>query len=164
MFLTCKLMFSSSDIDHLCLFILQFQVPSTEIDKSTPKFFSHWDPDSKMFTVSILILELFHMSFDCHAFGPHVLMLFWSIDVSFDCHAFESHMLMLYWSSLLRIFTRVLCNFLHQKHEETWIVSRFHSFGCDCIQDSISDYIFINWVDKGYLQEDFSTNLVAPLD
>lgn len=29
-----------------------FQVPSTEIDKSTPKFFSHWDPDSKMFTVS----------------------------------------------------------------------------------------------------------------
>jgi len=31
---------------------LHFQVPSTEIDKSTPKFFSHWDPDSKMFTVS----------------------------------------------------------------------------------------------------------------
>jgi len=29
-----------------------FQVPSTEVDKSTPKFFSHWDPDSKMFTVS----------------------------------------------------------------------------------------------------------------
>ncbi|KAI5442543.1 hypothetical protein KIW84_011549 [Lathyrus oleraceus] len=27
------------------------QVPSTEIDKSTPKFFSHWDPDSKMFTL-----------------------------------------------------------------------------------------------------------------
>ena len=34
------------------VFSLQFQVPSTEIDKSTPKFFSHWDPDSKMFTVS----------------------------------------------------------------------------------------------------------------
>nr|GEW42085.1 splicing factor 3A subunit 2 [Tanacetum cinerariifolium] len=28
-----------------------FKVPSTEIDKSTPKFFSHWDPDSKMFTM-----------------------------------------------------------------------------------------------------------------
>ena len=35
-----------------------FQVPSTEIDKSTPKFFSHWDPDSKMFTVSLFILAL----------------------------------------------------------------------------------------------------------
>ncbi|WVZ04262.1 hypothetical protein V8G54_025068 [Vigna mungo] len=32
--------------------IIAFKVPSTEIDKSTPKFFSHWDPDSKMFTVS----------------------------------------------------------------------------------------------------------------
>lgn len=31
---------------------MSIQVPSTEIDKSTPKFFSHWDPDSKMFTVS----------------------------------------------------------------------------------------------------------------
>ncbi|MCI05587.1 splicing factor 3A subunit 2-like, partial [Trifolium medium] len=31
---------------------ISFKVPSTEIDKSTPKFFSHWDPDSKMFTVS----------------------------------------------------------------------------------------------------------------
>ncbi|THF95228.1 hypothetical protein TEA_024914 [Camellia sinensis var. sinensis] len=30
--------------------IISFKVPSTEIDKSTPKFFSHWDPDSKMFT------------------------------------------------------------------------------------------------------------------
>ncbi|VVB07429.1 unnamed protein product [Arabis nemorensis] len=30
--------------------IIAFKVPSTEIDKSTPKFFSHWDPDSKMFT------------------------------------------------------------------------------------------------------------------
>ncbi|XP_027335672.1 splicing factor 3A subunit 2 isoform X3 [Abrus precatorius] len=29
------------------------QVPSTEIDKSTPKFFSHWDPDSKMFTLQL---------------------------------------------------------------------------------------------------------------
>ncbi|PNX56295.1 splicing factor 3A subunit 2-like protein, partial [Trifolium pratense] len=29
---------------------ISFKVPSTEIDKSTPKFFSHWDPDSKMFT------------------------------------------------------------------------------------------------------------------
>ena len=38
-------------------FNLPFQVPSTEIDKSTPKFF-YWDPDSKMFTVS-----LFNMSF-----------------------------------------------------------------------------------------------------
>ncbi|KAH9609866.1 hypothetical protein KSS87_010592 [Heliosperma pusillum] len=28
-------------------------VPSTEIDKSTPKFFSHWDPDSKMFTLQL---------------------------------------------------------------------------------------------------------------
>ncbi|KAF5960073.1 hypothetical protein HYC85_001282 [Camellia sinensis] len=33
--------------------IISFKVPSTEIDKSTPKFFSHWDPDSKMFTVSL---------------------------------------------------------------------------------------------------------------
>ncbi|KAJ9542587.1 hypothetical protein OSB04_029093 [Centaurea solstitialis] len=30
-----------------------FKVPSTEIDKSTPKFFSHWDPDSKMFTLQL---------------------------------------------------------------------------------------------------------------
>ena len=35
-------------------FVFPFQVPSTEIDKSTPKFFSHWEPDSKMFTVSLL--------------------------------------------------------------------------------------------------------------
>ncbi|RZB84794.1 Splicing factor 3A subunit 2 isoform B [Glycine soja] len=35
------------------VFTLQFQVPSTEIDKSTPKFFSHWDPDSKMFTLQL---------------------------------------------------------------------------------------------------------------
>ncbi|CAL5350896.1 unnamed protein product [Camellia sinensis] len=33
--------------------IISFKVPSTEIDKSTPKFFSHWDPDSKMFTLQL---------------------------------------------------------------------------------------------------------------
>lgn len=33
--------------------IIGFKVPSTEIDKSTPKFFSHWDPDSKMFTLQL---------------------------------------------------------------------------------------------------------------
>lgn len=27
------------------------QVPSAEIDKSTPKFFSHWDPDLKTYMV-----------------------------------------------------------------------------------------------------------------
>ncbi|XP_058743407.1 uncharacterized protein LOC131616165 [Vicia villosa] len=32
---------------------ISFKVPSTEIDKSTPKFFSHWDPDSKMFTLQL---------------------------------------------------------------------------------------------------------------
>ncbi|XP_027069834.1 uncharacterized protein [Coffea arabica] len=33
--------------------IIAFKVPSTEIDKSTPKFFSHWDQDSKMFTLQL---------------------------------------------------------------------------------------------------------------
>ncbi|KAL5718153.1 Splicing factor 3A subunit 2 [Ranunculus cassubicifolius] len=33
--------------------IIAFKVPSTEIDKTTPKFFSHWDPDSKMFTLQL---------------------------------------------------------------------------------------------------------------
>ncbi|CAI9097928.1 OLC1v1034452C1 [Oldenlandia corymbosa var. corymbosa] len=33
--------------------IIAFKVPSTEIDKSTPKFFSHWDKDSKMFTLQL---------------------------------------------------------------------------------------------------------------
>ncbi|XP_039042159.1 splicing factor 3A subunit 2-like [Hibiscus syriacus] len=33
--------------------IIAFKVPSTGIDKSTPKFFSHWDPDSKMFTLQV---------------------------------------------------------------------------------------------------------------
>ncbi|CAL9185763.1 unnamed protein product [Musa hybrid cultivar] len=33
--------------------IIAFKVPSTEIDKSTPKFFSHWDPDLKMFTLQL---------------------------------------------------------------------------------------------------------------
>ncbi|KAI3923344.1 hypothetical protein MKW98_026937 [Papaver atlanticum] len=33
--------------------IIAFRVPSTEICKSTPKFFSHWDPDSKMFTICL---------------------------------------------------------------------------------------------------------------
>ncbi|KAG4184009.1 hypothetical protein ERO13_A09G144600v2 [Gossypium hirsutum] len=33
--------------------IIAFKVPSTEIDKSTPKFFSHWDSDSKMFTLQV---------------------------------------------------------------------------------------------------------------
>ncbi|KAG0472151.1 hypothetical protein HPP92_016697 [Vanilla planifolia] len=33
--------------------IISFKVPSTEIDKSTPKFFSHWDPDLKMFTLQL---------------------------------------------------------------------------------------------------------------
>ncbi|CAA0830336.1 hydroxyproline-rich glycoprotein family protein [Striga hermonthica] len=32
---------------------IAFKVPSTEIDKSTPKFFTHWDPDSKMFTLQL---------------------------------------------------------------------------------------------------------------
>ncbi|GKV36893.1 hypothetical protein SLEP1_g44977 [Rubroshorea leprosula] len=31
--------------------IITFEISSTEIDKSTPKFFSDWDPDSKMFMV-----------------------------------------------------------------------------------------------------------------
>ncbi|XP_072956197.1 uncharacterized protein [Typha angustifolia] len=30
-----------------------FKIPSTEIDKSTDKFFSHWDPDLKMFTLQL---------------------------------------------------------------------------------------------------------------
>ncbi|KAM7262698.1 hypothetical protein ACFE04_000381 [Oxalis oulophora] len=33
--------------------IIAFKVPSIEIDKATPKFFSHWDPDSKMFTLQL---------------------------------------------------------------------------------------------------------------
>lgn len=33
--------------------VIAFKVPSSEIDKSTPKFFSHWDPDSKMFTLQV---------------------------------------------------------------------------------------------------------------
>ncbi|EPS62786.1 hypothetical protein M569_12003, partial [Genlisea aurea] len=33
--------------------IIAFKVPSAEIDKSTPKFFSYWDPDSKMFTLQL---------------------------------------------------------------------------------------------------------------
>lgn len=36
--------------------VFPFQVPSTEIDKSTQNFFTHWDPDSKMFTVSLCAL------------------------------------------------------------------------------------------------------------
>ncbi|EOA18938.1 hypothetical protein CARUB_v10007569mg [Capsella rubella] len=32
---------------------IYFKVPSTEIDKSSPKFFSHWDQDSKMFTFQV---------------------------------------------------------------------------------------------------------------
>ncbi|XP_073277218.1 uncharacterized protein [Primulina huaijiensis] len=39
--------------------IISFKVPSTEIDKSTPKFFSHWDPDSKMFTCFNIQLQLY---------------------------------------------------------------------------------------------------------
>ncbi|KAF3325484.1 splicing factor 3A subunit 2 [Carex littledalei] len=30
-----------------------FKVPSTEIDKVADKFFTHWDPDSKMFTLQL---------------------------------------------------------------------------------------------------------------
>uniref|UniRef100_A0A2N9FQ42 Uncharacterized protein n=1 Tax=Fagus sylvatica TaxID=28930 RepID=A0A2N9FQ42_FAGSY len=33
--------------------IIAFKVPSTEIDKTPPKFFTHWDPDSKMFTLQL---------------------------------------------------------------------------------------------------------------
>jgi hypothetical protein len=44
--------FSFKKFDCLCL-LFSFQVPSTEIDKTPPKFFTHWDPDSKMFTVSL---------------------------------------------------------------------------------------------------------------
>ncbi|XP_024023004.1 splicing factor 3A subunit 2 [Morus notabilis] len=33
--------------------IIGFKVPSTEIDKSTQNFFTHWDPDSKMFTLQL---------------------------------------------------------------------------------------------------------------
>ncbi|GLJ05430.1 hypothetical protein SUGI_0018110 [Cryptomeria japonica] len=33
--------------------IIAFKVPSTEIDKATSKFFSHWDPDTKMFTLQL---------------------------------------------------------------------------------------------------------------
>jgi splicing factor 3A subunit 2 len=31
--------------------IIAFKVPSREIDKVASKFFTHWDPDSKMFTL-----------------------------------------------------------------------------------------------------------------
>ncbi|MQL79810.1 hypothetical protein Taro_012261 [Colocasia esculenta] len=33
--------------------IISFKVPSTEIDKSTPKFFSHWDPDLKTYMLQL---------------------------------------------------------------------------------------------------------------
>ncbi|CAM6103931.1 unnamed protein product [Calypogeia fissa] len=33
--------------------IIAFKVPSTEIDKVPHKFFTHWDPDSKMFTLQL---------------------------------------------------------------------------------------------------------------
>ncbi|XP_010451693.1 PREDICTED: splicing factor 3A subunit 2-like [Camelina sativa] len=32
---------------------ISFKVPSTEIDKSSPNFFCHWDQDSKMFTLQV---------------------------------------------------------------------------------------------------------------
>ncbi|XP_078435364.1 hydroxyproline-rich glycoprotein family protein [Wolffia australiana] len=33
--------------------IIAFKVPSVEIDKSTPKFFSHWDPDLKTYMLQL---------------------------------------------------------------------------------------------------------------
>ncbi|KAG0565916.1 hypothetical protein M758_7G022400 [Ceratodon purpureus] len=33
--------------------IIAFKVPSTEIDKVSTKFFTHWDPDTKMFTLQL---------------------------------------------------------------------------------------------------------------
>ncbi|KAF9594181.1 hypothetical protein IFM89_028838 [Coptis chinensis] len=33
--------------------IIAFKVPSIEIDKSSSKLFTHWDPDSKMFTLQL---------------------------------------------------------------------------------------------------------------
>ncbi|CAA6669217.1 unnamed protein product [Spirodela intermedia] len=33
--------------------IIAFKVPSAEIDKSTPKFFSHWDPDLKTYMLQL---------------------------------------------------------------------------------------------------------------
>ncbi|KAG6544881.1 hypothetical protein Mapa_013571 [Marchantia paleacea] len=33
--------------------IIAFKIPSTEIDKVPNKFFTHWDPDSKMFTLQL---------------------------------------------------------------------------------------------------------------
>ncbi|GLT92297.1 hypothetical protein SLE2022_101380 [Rubroshorea leprosula] len=43
--------------------IITFEISSTEIDKSTPKFFSDWDPDSKMFmTKHALFPGLFQRS------------------------------------------------------------------------------------------------------
>ncbi|KAJ3674833.1 hypothetical protein LUZ60_005449 [Juncus effusus] len=30
-----------------------FKIPSTEIEKATNKFFTHWDPDTKMFTLQL---------------------------------------------------------------------------------------------------------------
>ncbi|XP_059436647.1 uncharacterized protein LOC132169669 [Corylus avellana] len=33
--------------------IIAFKVPSTEIDKTPPKFFTHWNPASKMFTLQL---------------------------------------------------------------------------------------------------------------
>lgn len=33
--------------------IIAFKIPSTEIDKVATKFFTHWDPDSKMFTLQL---------------------------------------------------------------------------------------------------------------
>ncbi|XP_024396905.1 uncharacterized protein [Physcomitrium patens] len=33
--------------------IIAFKVPSTEIDKVSNKFFTHWDPDTKMFTLQL---------------------------------------------------------------------------------------------------------------
>ncbi|KAK8954620.1 hypothetical protein KSP39_PZI002716 [Platanthera zijinensis] len=53
--------------------IISFKVPSTEIDKSTPKFFSHWDPDLKMFTCVITQMWNTALVFGGNLAAPKIL-------------------------------------------------------------------------------------------
>jgi hypothetical protein len=55
--ISCKFLLPRHQMGNECVLIMFIflQIPSTEIDKSTDKFFSYWDPDKKSYIVSFSI-------------------------------------------------------------------------------------------------------------
>jgi hypothetical protein len=62
--------------------VISFKVPNFEIDKARDKFFAHWEPDKKVYTLQLYFrqgLTLVHLRIRVHSLND-VPYLAWNLE------------------------------------------------------------------------------------